>query len=85
MLRIKTVLPAMISLTLIAVSASGQVAPIKPGLWQVQMERETNGQKGPDMSERLKHMPPERRAGLRIGRMHRRGGICGSLRRLHGH
>src|SRR5258707_10094871 len=62
MLRIKTVLPAMISLTLIAVSASGQVAPIKPGLWQVQMERETNGQKGPDMSERLKHMPPERRA-----------------------
>ena len=62
MLRIKTVLSAMISFTLIAISASGQVAPIKPGLWQIQMERETNGQKSPDMSERLKNMPPERRA-----------------------
>ena len=64
MLRIKTVLPAMISFTLVAISASGQVAPIKPGLWQIQMERETNGQKSPDMSERLKNMPPERRAQL---------------------
>ena len=36
--------------------------PIKPGLWQVQMEREVNGQKMPDMSERLKNMSPERRA-----------------------
>ena len=62
MLCIKTVLPAMISFTLVSISASGQVAPIKPGLWQIQMERETNGQKTPDMSERLKNMPPERRA-----------------------
>ena len=62
MLRIKTVLSAMISFTLIAISASGQVAPIKPGLWQIQMERETNGQKGPEMSERLKNVPPELRA-----------------------
>jgi hypothetical protein len=62
MLRIKTVLPAMISFTLFAISANGQVAPIKPGLWQIQMERETNGQKSPDMSERMKNMPPERRA-----------------------
>lgn len=38
------------------------VAPIKPGLWQVHMDREVNGQKMPDMSERLKNMPPERRA-----------------------
>ena len=59
MLRFKTVLPAMISFTLSAISANGQVAPIKPGLWQVQMERETNGQKRPDMSERLKNMPPD--------------------------
>jgi hypothetical protein len=36
--------------------------PIKPGLWQIQMEREVNGQKMPDMSERLKNMPPEKRA-----------------------
>jgi hypothetical protein len=62
MLSIKSVLPAMISFTLIAISTSGQVAPIKPGLWQIQMDRETNGQKRPDMSERLKNMPPERRA-----------------------
>jgi hypothetical protein len=62
MLHINRVLPAMISFTLAAISAAGQVAPIKPGLWQIQMERETNGQKSPDMSERLKNMPPERRA-----------------------
>jgi Protein of unknown function (DUF3617) len=36
--------------------------PIKPGLWQVQIDREVNGQKTPDMSERLKNMPPEKRA-----------------------
>jgi len=36
--------------------------PIKPGLWQIQMEREVNGQKMPDMSERLKNMSPEKRA-----------------------
>jgi Protein of unknown function (DUF3617) len=36
--------------------------PIKPGLWQVQMEREVNGQKMPDMSERMKNMTPEKRA-----------------------
>jgi Protein of unknown function (DUF3617) len=64
MLRIRTVLPAMIAFTLASICASGQVAPIKPGLWQIQVERETNGQKVPDMSERLKNMPPERRAQL---------------------
>jgi hypothetical protein len=63
MLRIRTVLPAMlVGFTLVAISARGQIAPIKPGLWQIQMERETNGKKAPDMSERLKTMPPERRA-----------------------
>ena len=36
--------------------------PIKPGLWQVQMERVVDGQKMPDMSERLKNMAPEKRA-----------------------
>ena len=62
MLSIKTALPAMMSFSLIAISASAQVAPIKPGLWQIQMSRETNGQKSPDLSERLKKMPPARRA-----------------------
>ena len=62
MLRIKTILPAMISFTLICICGSGQVAPIKPGLWQIQMKRETNGQKSPDASERLRNVPPEIRA-----------------------
>ena len=37
--------------------------PIKPGLWQVQSQREVDGQKSqiPDMSEHLKNMPPETR------------------------
>ena len=35
-----------------AFSAQAQTAPIKPGLWQVHMEREVNGQKAPDMSDR---------------------------------
>lgn len=58
MLGIKTVLPAMISFTLVAIPASGQALPIKPGLWQVQREHDTSGQ----MSEVLKSMPPEARA-----------------------
>lgn len=43
-------------------AAHAQTAPIKPGLWQIRSERDINGQKAPDMSERLKNMPPERRA-----------------------
>lgn len=45
-------------------AAQAQTAPpIKPGLWQVQTERIVDGQKAqmPDMSERLKNMPPEAR------------------------
>ena len=44
--------------------AQAQTAPpIKPGLWQVQSQREVDGQKMPmpDMSEHLKNMPPEQR------------------------
>lgn len=44
--------------------AHAQTAPpIKPGLWQVQSEREVDGQKvqAPDMSEHMKNMPPEAR------------------------
>jgi hypothetical protein len=36
------------------------VPPIKPGLWQVKMDRE-GGPATPDMSERLKKMSPEQR------------------------
>jgi hypothetical protein len=52
----------------LVLSASGlaaparPAAPIKTGLWQIQTEREVNGQKMPDASERMKNMPPEKRA-----------------------
>ena len=45
-------------------AAQAQTAPpIKPGLWRVHSEREVDGRKTqmPDMSERLKNMPPEAR------------------------
>lgn len=45
-----------------AAALHAQMAPLKPGLWQVQIDRETDGQKAPDMAERMKNMPPERRA-----------------------
>ncbi len=45
------------------VAAQAQTAPpIKPGLWQIHSEREVNGQKTPDASERMKNMSPEKRA-----------------------
>ena len=53
-------------LTFAALNASAQTTPrIKPGLWQIQVEREENGKKMPDASERMKdhmnNMTPERR------------------------
>ena len=46
-----------------AVAALSQTAPpIKPGLWQIHTEREVNGQKMPDASERMKTLSPEKRA-----------------------
>jgi Protein of unknown function (DUF3617) len=45
-----------------ALAAQAQNAPpIKPGLWQVQSEREVNGQKAPDPIEQMKNLPPEAR------------------------
>jgi len=35
--------------------------PIKPGLWQVQNEREIDGKKAPDVADHLKTMSPEAR------------------------
>jgi hypothetical protein len=49
-------------LSLGSLAANAQVAPLKPGLWEVKMERKVDGQKAPDFSDRLKNMPPERRA-----------------------
>jgi hypothetical protein len=53
-------------LALAAISATAQTAPkIKPGLWQIHIEQERNGQKLPNASERMKEhmkdMTPERR------------------------
>lgn len=48
----------------VASAACAQNAPpIKPGLWEVQMEHEGAGmpRQMPDMSEHLKNMPPEQR------------------------
>ena len=56
------------SLIAIAIAAAAfrvqaQTAPpIKPGLWQIHSEREVNGQKMPDASERMKNLSPEKRA-----------------------
>ena len=55
-------------LTLAIASAAAPLAvqaqnapPIKPGVWQVQSEREIDGQKAPDPMERMKDLPPEAR------------------------
>ena len=50
------------SLLACGATAQAQTAPpIKPGLWQMQNEREIDGQKAPDMGEHLKKMSPEMR------------------------
>jgi Protein of unknown function (DUF3617) len=54
------------ALTFAACGAGAQTTPpMKAGLWQVQVEREENGQKMPDasdrMNDRMKNMTPERR------------------------
>ncbi len=36
--------------------------PLKPGLWQIHIDSEVDGQKRPDMAERMKNMDPEARA-----------------------
>jgi hypothetical protein len=53
-------------LVCLCLGAAAQTAPrIKAGLWEIQVEREENGQKMPDASERMKEhmksMTPERR------------------------
>lgn len=62
----RTTLRPLITAFAIAAAAFATQAqtapPIKPGLWQIHSEREVNGQKVPDASERLKNMSPEKRA-----------------------
>src|SRR5947209_19610234 len=47
--------------TVASLAARGQSAPVKPGLWEVHIDRTVDGKRPPDLSERLKNMPPERR------------------------
>ncbi len=62
----RTTLRPLITAFAIAAAAFATQAqtapPIKPGLWQIHSEREVNGQKVPDASERMKNMSPEKRA-----------------------
>ena len=53
-------LAALLSATVPAAQAQ-TAPPIKPGLWQVQGEREVNGQKAPDPMEQMKNLPPAAR------------------------
>ncbi len=54
---------ALLATTLLAAGAWAQTAPpIKPGLWEIQTEREVDGKKAPDMGDRLKNLPPAQRA-----------------------
>ena len=65
MMHRRTLCTLIAALTITAVVPAAQsqvVAPIKPGLWQVHSEREVNGERQPDMSERMKNMSPEKRA-----------------------
>jgi hypothetical protein len=59
---LRSLITTTITALAITVAATGVQAqtplPIKPGLWEVHMEREVNGQKMPDMSERMKSMTP---------------------------
>lgn len=77
-----SVLMATGALTLLASQAAAQSAPpIKPGLWEVQMERE-GGPKPPDMSAHLKNMPPEQRARMEAMMKERGVDMSGGMNKL---
>jgi hypothetical protein len=56
---------ALVASALLA-AATGAAAqngpPIKPGLWEIKVQSEADGKTMPDMSDRLKNLPPEQRA-----------------------
>lgn len=50
------------ALVLVTATAQAQTTPpIKPGLWQVQSERMSDGKKAPDLGEQMKTMSPAMR------------------------
>ncbi|HMC16094.1 MAG TPA: DUF3617 domain-containing protein [Albitalea sp.] len=76
------------ALTLCAAAAVAQaqpVPPIKPGLWQVSVQRAVDGQATPSPGERLDNLPPEMRAKIEAG-MKARGmelGAGGDMKVCH--
>lgn len=77
--------PILIAASLTATlssTASAQAAPpIKPGLWEVQMERE-GGPAMPDVNEHLKNMPPEQRKRMQAMMKERGVDMSGGMNKL---
>jgi hypothetical protein len=69
-----------------ALAAQAQPAPpIKPGLWQVNLQRAVDGHAAPTPSDRLNNLPPEMRAKVEAG-MKARGmevGAGGDMKVCH--
>ena len=64
---------------LTSIAALAQAAPpIKPGLWEVHMDRQVDGRKMPDMSERLAKMSPQERAMFESMMKRNGAGLAGS-------
>ncbi len=59
-LRMATSLAA-IALSHAANASASNTPPIKPGLWEIKTEREIDGRRTPDLSDRLKNLSPEAR------------------------
>jgi len=57
----KLMIAAGVAASLASVVHAQTAPPIKPGLWEVQMERDGAAPQMPDMSEHLKNMSPEQR------------------------
>lgn len=61
-MHIRTLSLVAAALSLAGPAAHAQDAPpIKPGLWQMKMANEIDGQKAPDVAEMMKSVPPEMR------------------------
>lgn len=59
--RLRCLLFFSVSAMSAAVMQAQTAPPLKPGLWEIHMEHEVNGQKMPDMSEHMKNLSPEAR------------------------
>jgi hypothetical protein len=68
-----------------AVAQAQPMPPIKPGLWQVSMQRAVDGHAAPSPTDRLNNLPPEMRAKVEAG-MKARGvelGAGGEMKVCH--